>query len=294
MSGTARVVLTGAGGFLGSHLCRDLIGRDFDLLLVLHTSPPPTAAVERDVAMTSTRDPTWLDEVSAFNPTCVIHAATRFQVSHSRDDIAPMVRSNVELGTQLLDVALSCGSRFVTLSSAWQRYEGRINSPVNLYAATKQAFDSVADFYQREGLNLARLFLFDVYGPSDTRQKLVPLLMSAAATKQPLPATSGEQLIDLTFVDDVVRAITDAAFSDKSSLVIDGVVKSGAMTVRHVAEVLSEAIGRPVPVQWGEVPDRPKEMLHDWELEPALPGWSPIVSLPEGLVKTWEGSGYAS
>ena len=290
MSGRARVVLTGAGGFLGSHLCLDLLTLDLDLLLLTNTSPPPAPAVERGVAMTSVTDPAWLDEVNAFNPTCVIHGATRFQVSHSRDDITPMVWANVEIATQLVDVAYSCGSRFVTVSSAWQRYEGRDHAPVNLYAATKQAFDSIADFYQGEGLDLTRLFLFDVYGPGDRRRKLVPLLMSAAATGQPLQATSGRQLIDLTFVDDVVRAITDVALGNESPSFVDAVVKSGAMTIRQVAEIVSEAIRRPVPVEWGAVPDRSKEMLNDWELEPVLPGWSPTVSLTEGLKRTWEGA----
>ena len=287
MSGRSKVVLTGAAGFLGSHLARDLLSRDLDLLLVTHTSPPPVFAKDQGVVTVSVTDPAWLGTIMEWEPTCIVHAATRFQVSHSQSDISPMVQANVELGTQLLDIAHACRSRFVTVSTAWQKYEGRNNSPVNLYAATKQAFDSIADFYQGEGLDLARIFLFDVYGPGDTRRKLVPLLMSAAASGQPLHATSGSQLIDLTFVDDVVRAITDVALGDESLSAVDAVVKSGAMTVRQVSEILSEAIGQPIPVEWGAVPDRPKEMLHDWGLEPMLSGWEPQCSLIEGLRQTW-------
>lgn len=287
MTAETRLVLTGSSGFIGSHLFRDLMSQNVDLLLVTHENLPPALSRGRGVETVSVSESGWLEQVAAFEPTCFIHAATLFRVRHSAADISAMLRANVEIGTQLVDLAYSMDARFVTLSSAWQRYEGKDNRPVNLYAATKQAFDSIADFYRREGLDLARLFLFDVYGPGDTRQKLIPLLMSAAASGQPLNATSGNQIIDLTFVDDVVRAITNIALSDEGLPLVDCVVKSGTMTVRHVADVLSEVIGRPVPVAWGAVPDRPKEMLFEWKLEPVPQGWSPQVPLADGLKRTW-------
>lgn len=286
MNETSRVVLTGVGGFLGSHLAHELITRNVELLLIVHETQP-SSVISEVAEVASSKDLQWRDQLMRFNPTHIIHAATRFQVRHSRDDIQPMLRSNIEFGTQLLDIAHACGSRFTTISSAWQMYQGKKNTPLNLYAATKQAFDTLADFYRAEGLNLSRLYLFDVYGPGDRRQKLVPLLMEAARVKSPLMATSGRQLIDLTYVDDVVRAVVEVSLGSDVPDCGDWVVKSGPISVRRVAEIMSEAIGEAVPVTWGAIEERNKEMTFDWGLEPVVPGWKPEVDLPDGLLQTW-------
>ena len=288
MKVSSKVCLTGAGGFLGSHLARNIAEEDCELLLVTHVSEPPLEVIASGARAVSVSDDDWLNEVDRFAPTCFIHAATRFQVGHTQSDIVPMLRSNVEVGAQLLDVAHRHRSRFVTISSAWQSYQGRTTSPVNLYAATKQAFDTIADFYFGEGLDLRRLFVFDVYGPADKRRKLVPLLMEALRTGRPLRATSGRQLIDLTFVDDVVRAVTMMAFHEQAHKLINYVVKSGPLPVREVADILGDVVGETVPVNWGSIPDREKEMIRDWNLEPVLPDWKPEVTLRDGLRRSWE------
>ena len=286
-----RIVLTGASGFLGSHLHAALLRRDVELCLVTHQRIPSIAGAESAEKVVSVKTPDWIDAVEAFAPNCFVHAATRFQVTHDRSDIPPMVRANVEVGTQLLDLAYHHDARFVTISTAWQLYEGLPRNPMNLYAATKQAFDSIADFYRGEGLDLVRLFLFDVYGPGDTRKKFVPLLMEAARTGAPMHATSGQQLIDLTYVDDVVEAIIGCAMRQSPATTIDSVLKSGTRPVRQVAEVFGDVIGAPVPVIWGAIPDRQKEMRQDWGLEPVLLDWSPTVDLSEGLKRVWEWEG---
>lgn len=288
MNAAPKICLTGSGGFLGSHLARRIADRDCELLLVTHVSKAPREAVARGAKVVSVLDDNWLDQVDQFEPTCFVHAATRFQVGHTQGDVVPMIRANVEVGALLLDMAFRRSSRFVTLSSAWQKFQGRPISPVNLYAATKQAFDTIADFYCGEGLDLRRLTTFDVYGPADKRQKLVPLLFKTSRTGRPLQATSGQQLIDLTFVDDVVRAVTMIAFDEETQSSIDYVVKSGSLPVREVVDILSDVVGKDVPVNWGAVPDREKQMTYDWDLEPVLPNWKPEIGLREGLRRSWE------
>jgi len=286
-----RIVLTGASGFLGSHLHAALFRREVELCLVTHQRAPSLAEADSTTKVVSVMTPDWIDAVEAFAPNCFIHAATRFQVTHDRSDIPLMVRSNIEMGTQLLELAYHHDARFVTISTAWQQYEGFPRNPMNLYAATKQAFDSVADFYRGEGLDLQRLFLFDVYGPGDTRKKLVPLLVESARTGEPMHATSGQQLIDLTYVDDVVDAVIGCAMNESPATPTDSVLKSGTRSVRQVAEILGDVIGAPVPVIWGAIPDRSKEMRQDWCLEPVLLDWSPTVDLSEGLDRVWKSEG---
>ena len=79
---------------------------------------------------------------------------------------------------------------------------------MSLYAATKQALAVIVEYYVRvRGLDATTVTLFDTYGPGDVRPKLVPLLLRAARDGAPVDMSDGGQLIDLTYVDDVVAGL---------------------------------------------------------------------------------------
>ena len=93
-----------------------------------------------------------------------------------------------------------------------QHYGGRAYSPVSLYAATKQAFQDILQFYcEVRGLRAVTLELPDTYGPDDKRPKLFSLLDRVARSGETLQMSPGEQLLDLLHVDDVVHGYEVAA-----------------------------------------------------------------------------------
>lgn len=282
-----RVLLTGGSGFLGSHIFRALTKAEVEIAVVTHVNSVGNRQRADEFLSLPTSNDAWKQEALDFRPTHVVHAATRFQVNHDGQDIRPMIRANVELGTELLEIGAETNAQFLTFSSFWQQYEGRGHQPMNLYAATKQAFDEIADYFRNEGLDLARLTLFDVYGPGDTRSKLVPLLIHAALSGEPLDASSGMQLIDLTYIDDVVDAVMQVLFEMPPKEPADFVVRSGARKIRDVVDTLGQVTGSEVPVCWGARPDRPREMREDWDVGVLLPDWSPKVTLPAGLERVW-------
>lgn len=270
-----RVLLTGGTGFVGGAV-GPLLERNGCTVW-----SPGREDLAAPVDLVVTR-------IAEFGPDVVVHLAARFLAAHRASDIADLVRSNVELGTVVAEAAAQCSARLVWTSTAWQHVDGLAYEPVSLYAATKQAFADIVRYYEGvRGLQAVDLTLFDTYGPRDPRGKVVAHLLAAAARGDGLRMSSGRQLIDLTYVDDVAEGIVRAALSDEPPRA--AVLRSGEpITVRALVGLVAEVTGVDLAVEWGARPDRPREMVTDWVTGPTLAGWSPTVTLREGLARCWE------
>ena len=166
--------------------------------------------------------------------------------------------------------------------TVWQHYDAAPYSPVSLYAATKQAFTDVLRFYQEvQGLDVVTLELTDTYGPDDPRIKLLPVLLRAARAGTPVELTDGTQLIDLLHVRDAAQALLATAHGETGATY--GASGGETLTLREVVARFEATTGLTVDARWGARASRPREMLRPWMISPPPPGWSPAVSLEDGL-----------
>ncbi|NQU41811.1 NAD(P)-dependent oxidoreductase [bacterium] len=221
----------------------------------------------------------------------VIHLAACSRAEHTYADISELIDTNVLFGTRLLESCVRSGTRwFVNTGTFWQHYRNENYSPVNLYAATKQAFEDVARYYwEAADLNFATLVLFDTYGPDDPRPKLLKRLLEIAGTDEQQDLTPGDQLVDLVHVDDVAAGYLRLAecLHEDETREFKGrtfALSSGSRrTLREVLALFEEASGRSLPVRWGGRPYRPREVMRPWDGGTPPPGWEPKIPLEEGL-----------
>jgi len=131
------------------------------------------------------------------------------------------------------------------------------------------------------------LKLFDTYGPDDPRPKLFALLKKVADRGEPLAMSPGDQLIDIVYIDDVVKAFVLSAeqlMQDSISGHESFAVSSGKpVRLRELVDIYSRVSGRTIPVVWGGRPYRPREVMLPWSCGNVLPGWSPEIGLEEGI-----------
>ena len=297
MSTFKSALITGATGYIGSQLCERLIEDGWKVSAVVRARPDAKKPAWMDQATVTEYDGTTQsvsNSVAAAKPDVVFHLASMFVAEHQPAQIADLVGSNVLFGTQLVDACARQGIKsFINTGTSWQHYRSESYDPVCLYAATKQAFEDVLDFYvDAFGMKAVTLKLFDTYGPGDPRPKLINLLLRTSSSGDSLGMSPGEQRLDLVHITDVVEAFlaaarlmdtTTAAGHERYS------VSSGqSVSIQELAELFAEITGVPLRIQWGGRPYRAREVMHPIAAHPSLPNWRPAVPLRLGLAKLVE------
>ena len=292
-NGKQRVALvTGATGFVGSHLARRLVQEGWQVHIVSreksHLPDDPEFRQMTNHIYADTTE-SMIEIVAQTRPDVVFHLASLFLAQHEAKDVEPLIQSNVLLGNQLLEaMRVNEVSRLINTGTSWQHYNNEDYNPVCLYAATKQAFEAILEYYvQACGIKAITLKLFDTYGPNDPRPKLFHLLNIAAKSGEPLNMSAGEQLIDLVHIEDVIDAYLIAAqrlLDDKVTLHESYAISSGCpLALKNLVGLYLEVTKKSVVVNWGARPYRFREVMKTWNSGSKLAGWNPEISLERGM-----------
>lgn len=222
-------------------------------------------------------------------PALCIHLASLFIAEHKSEDVVSLVRANVEFGSCLLEAMAQSGCRhLINTGTSWQHYDDAEYNPTCLYAATKEAFEAIIEYYVRvRDFRVATLTLFDTFGPADPRPKLIPNLLRTLRQGTPLAMSPGAQQLDFVHVDDVARAYQQAA----GQLLVQATagharyaVRSGRpISLRELVALLGKLTGCEPKIEWGARPYRQREIMHPWRGGEVVPGWQAAISLEDGL-----------
>lgn len=279
------IVVTGATGFLGSEVIKELSRLGERTLAV--SGPRSTQLVKHHNVEWLAYDSDFEDltrRVAQVSPTAVVHCANHYVLHHDAKDIDPMIDANIRMGALLLGALGDEGTHFVNLSTFFQRQGPKGTQPNSLYAVTKQAFTEITRWFgTHSNIRVCDVTLFDTYGPSDRRAKLIPNLLKSALSGEMVEILTPDAEINLCFIDDVVAAITH--------IVARGI--TGEWSVRaavncHVAEVVSEieaVTNRKVVEKFGTGQPHASPRLDG---PPVLNDWSPVWSLRMGIEACWK------
>jgi nucleoside-diphosphate-sugar epimerase len=181
------------------------------------------------------------------------------------------------------------GRRAVVVGSGAERaveHGGR----TNIYAAAKHASQVALDAAARElGVALCWARVFQPYGPGEPAARLVPSVIDAISDLRPAECTTGAQVCDFVFVDDVGRALALLAGGSGDAVVDVGT--GVGTTVETVARTIAELLGHPELVDLGAVAardDTTAALVADVASLEATIGWVPDTGVRDGLARTIE------
>lgn len=286
-----RVLITGITGYIGSNLARALLPEYEVYGLVrmpLHTDY--ITDIQPQVKLLSV-DGSY-DSIAAAletsRPELVYHLATYYTGAHGSAETPALVASNITFGAYLLEAMSIVGSSaLVYATTIMAHYGGAAYRPINLYAATKQAFSDLLAYYTDAGLlRAATLVLSDTCGPGDRRPKILNLIKRAVQTGERLELSDGGQDYDVVHIDDVVRAFVLAGrqlLEKEWKNETFQVFAEHPLTLRETVEKMLEVNSWTLNATWGARPAAEREMRRTVRMYPPVPGWKPEVSLDAGL-----------
>ena len=286
------IVITGASGFVGSHLIPSLQKENIPLVLLSHKKDLFFDCTGIEVIPVPEDCNGMIELFQTKRPAGVIHLATCFAPAHTPELISDMIRSNIELGTNLAEASVSTETKwFLNIGTFWQHYEGATYDPVNLYAATKQALEDIFVYYRHiSDTRFVTLCLNDTFGPGDTRKKIFPLWKELSENpEKAMQMSPGDQIIDVLYIDDVISGICHLKrmLEEDNPAVLDQKIfylsAKKRYTLRETAEIFEKILGRKLNIEWGARPYRKREVMNPECAGILLPGWENKYSLDEGI-----------
>lgn len=296
-----RVLITGATGFIGSHLVECLAGEELVMGLLLRPEsnrwriprlPPDGSILTADLTDYSSVTAS----VQEFAPDAVIHLAW-FGVENEWRDDPRQLEQNLPPTLALFDAARRAGVRtWIGLGS--QAEYGPRNEPIDetapttpttLYGVAKLAVcQQTRRLAATAGMRWSWLRVFSAYGPKDNPSWMIPYLILSLLRGERPSLTAGEQMWDYVHVRDVAGAIAAVLRSESAEGVFN--VGSGqARQLRTIVEDIRDRIDPRLPLGFGEVPYRPDQVMHleaDITRLTQVTGWLPRVDMDSGLTET--------
>jgi dTDP-glucose 4,6-dehydratase len=303
-----KVLVTGAGGFIGSHLTERLVELGASTRALVHynsagawgwldASPVrdeveviPGDICDRDSMMRAT------DKVEI-----VFHLAALIAIPYSYQAPLSYIRTNVEGTLNVLQAAKSAGAELVVQTSTSEVYgtaqvvpisEGHPLQGQSPYSASKIGADKMAEAVHRSfGLPVTIVRPFNTYGPRQSARAVIPAIITQALTRDAVRLGNLEPTRDLNYVTDTAEGFIRAAESPAAVGQTINIGTGQEISIGELAARILQMLGKDLPIICEDQRVRPdksevERLCADNRVARELLGWGPRVTLEEGLRRT--------
>jgi nucleoside-diphosphate-sugar epimerase len=297
-----RILVTGAAGFLGSHLVPRLIDLGAKVSALDLAGARCWGLIERSGISAAVRADvrTLADGVHdrVLGPLDTIIHLAAVGLLGDVPDARELLTNNVEGTLAVLLAAQRSRARLVYCGSCFEYGAGArwtedaLPAPTSEYGAAKAAGWLIAQaFARRTGVELVSLRPFTMYGPMETPGRLVPSVVTHALAGRSIDLTPGDQARDFLYVEDAANAFVAAASTDAAVGGTFNVCTGNAATVRDVVQRVLRRTGSASKARFGALSYRSTELRvlsGDPSHAEEVLGWRARVSLEEGLGRTMD------
>jgi UDP-glucuronate 4-epimerase len=302
-------LVTGAAGFIGSHLVDSLLGDGWRVTAVDNFDAfYATAAKERNIAShlshplytlwrVDIRDVAALQAV-AHRYDAIIHLAARPGVRPSIVDPETCQQVNVSGTQNILELARHTGTPHVVFASSssvygvnprtpWQESD-HVLQPISPYASTKVSGELLGHVYSHlYGFRFLALRFFTVYGPRQRPDLAIHSFARKMLAGEAIPVFGdGTTRRDYTFIDDIVAGIRRAIDYDRSRYEVINLGNDRTVTLTDMIRELETALG--VTARIDRQPEQPGDVPQTWasvDKAAALLGYEPKTPFPAGIAR---------
>ncbi len=300
-----RVLVAGGAGFIGSAVCRELLARRHETVCLDNLI---TGSIDNISELMADNRFTFIEanvtQAPLIASDVVLHLASPASPVHYKELPIETMLANSAGTHRLLALAEDVGARFVFASTSEvygdplehpqsESYWGNVN-PIGAracYDESKRFGEALTFEYRRtRGVNASIVRIFNTYGPRMNIDdgRVVPEFIAAALAGRSLPIFGdGSQTRSFCYVDDLVAALLHVAFDTSADGQVFNAGNPHEVTMLELAKAVCAACDAPCRIDHREAAsDDPQRRRPDIKRISARYGWTPHVSLDEGLQKT--------
>jgi len=310
MKGT--VLVTGAGGFIGSHLTQALVRRGYSVRAFLRYNARhdignlellPKRTVKRvELVFGDVRD---IDTVRRAVSGCryVFHLAALISVPYSYDAPRSFFETNVLGALNVLQASVEAGVERVVVVSTSEVYGTARSVPIaedhplcaqSPYAASKVAADKLAEsFHLTYGLPVALIRPFNTYGPHQSARAVIPSIVVQALGSSTVKLGLASSIRDFLYVSDTVRGLMTCGLAEGAVGRTLNLATGRGVAIREVVKLVGKILDKRLRIRTESERLRPKggeveKLIGSFDEAKRLCDWRPLVGFEEGLRKTVE------
>lgn len=303
-----RVLVTGAGGFIGSHLAEALVAEGADVRAMVHYNAlgkwgwldKSELASDMQVIAGDICDAGSVRQAAQGVDT-IFHLAALIAIPYSYQAPFSYVRTNVEGCLNVFQVARELGVSRVVHTSTSEVYGTAQYVPIDErhplqgqspYSASKIGADKMAEaFHLSFGLPVVTVRPFNTFGPRQSARAVIPTIITQCLKGEEIKLGNLSPTRDLNYVSNTVDGFIAAASSETAIGQTINLGTGREISIGDLATLIGKQAGRPITIQTDDQRIRPEgseveRLLADAALAGTVLGWTPRVSLEEGLQRT--------
>jgi UDP-glucose 4-epimerase len=305
-----RIAVVGGTGFIGSHLTEHLIEQGHTVLVVARSDRRldnlEDVRGQFDFVKADIKDRSGLiSALTSFGPETVYHLAAEADCAESLEHVRACIENNTSGTINVLDAAIQARAELFVYADSSKVYgngpvpfcSSQAEDPVCSYAIAKSAAWRLCKLIaEREQIRVVSLRPTFVYGPRQNFN-FITYVERAVLAGQPIRIQGGKQTRDLLYIQDAVRCFSSILNSQD---VWGKAIPIGSGTEISIADLCKEilmVLDSDAEVMINGLPPRSTEMWRSYTDNSQiqeLTGWSPKVSLQEGLTKTLQNALYSA
>jgi len=305
-----KVLVTGAGGFIGSHLTEKLVELGSEVTALVQYNPlgnwgwleksPNSIKRNLNVVLGDIRDYVLLDKVIKKNDV-IFHLASLIGIPYSYVSPDSYLDTNIKGTLNLLMAAKNYNiERFIHTSTS-EVYGSALYTPIDEkhplqaqspYAASKIAADKLVESFNKS-YNMPTCIIrpFNTYGPRQSARAVIPTIISQALTKEKVTLGSLYPVRDFSFIYDVIDGFIKIAEKNKAIGETINIGSGTGYSIVQLSKKIFKIIGKKKRIVFESERERPDKsevakLIADNAKAKKLLGWEPRTKIDEGLKKT--------
>ena len=305
-----QVLVTGAGGFIGSHLVEALVKKGARVRGFVHYNSRGDAGllrlIQREILDTveiipgDIRDPQAVQE-AVKGCSFVFHLGALISIPYSYLHPTEVAETNIIGTLNVLNACREFGVPRMVHTSTSEVYGTALRVPIDEshplqgqspYSASKIGADKLVEsYYCAFGLPVVTVRPFNTFGPRQSSRAVIPTIITQALVNDTILLGNLDSKRDFTFVSDTVNGFIKAAEAQSVEGEVFNLGTGSEVTIGDLAQMIMRIVGRQVPIETDQIRLRPENsevqrLLSDNSKARKELGWQPEFSLEKGLEQT--------